>query len=181
MLIVLQSCPAPVQSTTRNPPLTRAQGATYRASIVGSVVFSLRKIAKTNRESMEKTAISSPRPHTLGRCDHGSVRSRLLVSLQFRSRARPTPVGMNLPSVAPGLLETLALVKPTTALERPRKGFLMCRRRRSCCPRWPKTSDEIHDRSIERTSPGRSVTHAAFRANCSISVLRSASPRSAGT
>ena len=74
-LIVLQSCPH---------PFSRQQRATYRASIVGSVVFSLLKIVGDRN--------FPARAHTLRRLDHNPVRSRLPSRPVFLIRGQPRQV-----------------------------------------------------------------------------------------
>jgi hypothetical protein len=103
-LIVLQSCPH---------PFSRQQRATYRASIVGSVVFSLLKIVGGPQ---------FPRPCSYSR----AARS------QSCPLASPVSAGFPDPRAtaqvfsylnASQLLETVVPIKPTTVLEDITKGL----------------------------------------------------------
>jgi hypothetical protein len=154
-LIVLQSC---------SHPFSRQQGATYRASIVGS------RLPAQNSKTWRGSQFPRTRAHTLGLCDHDAVRSRLPSRCVLLIRGRPTSASMILPSRthAPRNRSTRQTDHgPRTAPERvsdlPAVGC-------------PKTSDKVHGQSVRQASLAPSVTRPALRANCPSAVSRLASP-----
>jgi hypothetical protein len=150
-----------------------------------------------NCGNIEKPAISSSCPRTLGWHGYDPARSRLPPLVAFskpsvtRARAcriptsgdRPPPTSVPfadrllwvwLYRVRPQVLETLLLVKPATVVQWHRKGFRFYWRWRSRCPLRPK-DERRNTRPNPSNEPRQPApgAHLASTANCSSSASTS--------